>query len=370
MRTPVGQESDATLVEAARRGDQAAFAALIERHRPSLLMLCRRLLRHPVLADEAEDVAQDAALQALLSLPALRQPEHFGAWLRGIGLHLCQRRLRERTRPADSWEALLASRRGRLVPAAMPGPEEAAERWELGRVLLDAIEELPVGQRDAVRLFYLGNCTYEETGATLGICTGAVKTRLHKARSTLQRRFWAPLSAAATAVSDRSGFAAVPAEVRAIHEAGHAVMAHLHGVSIHRVSIDLPAPHGAAHPARPSPALRASRPEMPSPLPPSPPAAQMAMILAGEAAHFLRSGRRQAIDGSDDRARAGRVARDAAAGDDVEAALILEQQWTRTRERLDQPQAWARVERLAAALLERRTIEGDRLNALVAGAPS
>jgi bifunctional DNase/RNase len=54
--------------------------------------------------------------------------------------------------------------------------------------VLAAIAALPRGQRDAVALFYLADLSHAQISARLGISTGAVKTRLHKARASLQTR--------------------------------------------------------------------------------------------------------------------------------------------------------------------------------------
>ncbi len=65
-------QTDRTLVEAARNGDRGAGQALLARHYPMLLTLCHRMMGDAFLA---EDVAQEAAIQALLSLDRLREPE-------------------------------------------------------------------------------------------------------------------------------------------------------------------------------------------------------------------------------------------------------------------------------------------------------
>ena len=180
-------DSDATLVSTVRAGDKRAFATLFERHRPTLQALCRRTCGNSI---QVEDVVQEAAVQALLGIDRLRRPERFGAWLAGIGLNVC--RLWLRRRPDDEW-SLDALYGGRLIPepaAREPGPEDVAEAADLAGRVRCAVDDLPAGQRSAILLFYLAGMTYAETAATLGIKTGAVKTRLHKARRTLQHRLW------------------------------------------------------------------------------------------------------------------------------------------------------------------------------------
>ncbi|MGH2682646.1 MAG: RNA polymerase sigma factor, partial [Actinomycetota bacterium] len=70
---PGGADTD--LVMAAREGNRAALGLLLTKHRPALMALCSRMLRDPMLA---EDVAQEACLQAMLGLDSLLRPESFG----------------------------------------------------------------------------------------------------------------------------------------------------------------------------------------------------------------------------------------------------------------------------------------------------
>lgn len=179
------RKSDAELVRAARGGDKEAFATLFGRHRPLLVALCRRALGDPVLS---EDATQEAALTAMLNLDRLRRTDRFGPWLGGIGLNICRRLLRERSRDAWSWEALHGGRRESQIPDGAPGLEELAEAADIAARTRDAIAVLPPGQRAAVVLFYLSDMTHAETAALLGIEVNAVKTRLHKARKTLKRQ--------------------------------------------------------------------------------------------------------------------------------------------------------------------------------------
>ncbi|MBC8078365.1 MAG: hypothetical protein H7Y32_19965, partial [Chloroflexales bacterium] len=84
---------DAALVAQVLAGERAAFEPLLLRHSPSVERLCRRLLGS---ASEAEDVAQEASIQAFLGLRQLQQPARFGPWLHAIAANLARKALRRR----------------------------------------------------------------------------------------------------------------------------------------------------------------------------------------------------------------------------------------------------------------------------------
>ncbi|MGH2614762.1 MAG: bifunctional nuclease domain-containing protein [Thermomicrobiales bacterium] len=194
-------EQDAPLVHAARGGDKTALGVLLTRHRPLLLAVCRRALGDDALA---EDAAQEASLLALLNLDRLRSPERFGSWLAGIGLNVCHRWNRQRSRDAWSWQAVAG---GRIVTEPVdpaPAPADEVEAVELREWVERAVAGLPPGQRAAVVLHYLMGLTQAEAAALLGIEVGTVKTRLHKARANLRQRLWDAAADAATREEERA----------------------------------------------------------------------------------------------------------------------------------------------------------------------
>jgi uncharacterized protein len=173
-------QDDASLVAQVLGGDPSAFGPLIDRHRPAAMRLARRLLSHPA---DAEDVVQEALLQAFLGLHALRLTERFGAWLLGIVVNLC--RMRWRGRPAvyalEDWEG------GRVVPGAtwvdlQPSPDVMAEAQELHGLVLGAIALLPAEPQQAVRRHYLEGLTLWDIAGLAGVPVGTINARLHRAR--------------------------------------------------------------------------------------------------------------------------------------------------------------------------------------------
>src|SRR5438132_14039473 len=96
---PAQASVDAELVLRSLRGDEDAFAALFDRHAPRVYALAYQLLGDRT---EAEDITQDAFLQALSALPTLRQPGVFGAWVARIATNARLRTLRRSGRlPQD-----------------------------------------------------------------------------------------------------------------------------------------------------------------------------------------------------------------------------------------------------------------------------
>lgn len=88
-----GVPTDAELVALAVEGERGAFRQLYDRHVDRVTLRAGRLLRSKF---EAQDVVQDAFLEALRDLRKLREPARFGAWLERIVVHQVHRRFRKR----------------------------------------------------------------------------------------------------------------------------------------------------------------------------------------------------------------------------------------------------------------------------------
>lgn len=171
-------EQDADLVIQARDGNSLAFASLMDRYYPSVLKFCRRVL---LSAWDAEDVAQEAALQVFLGLGRLEQPARFGAWFHAIAANLARKALRRRQ--SASLEEL---REGIaftvLWTETPPTPEEAAVARETHEFILAALDGISKVNRDAVVAFYLSGYDQKELAALKHVPISTIRGRLYQGR--------------------------------------------------------------------------------------------------------------------------------------------------------------------------------------------
>jgi RNA polymerase sigma-70 factor (ECF subfamily) len=324
------------LVRLAVGGDRAAFAALVTPHVADLTRLCRRVAG-PALAD---DCVQDTLLLALLRLQSLREAGLFEHWLRGVAFRVC-RRTRARLAPHAPLPAEDEQLGTWLLgPGLAPSLDETLVGADLVRSVRSAVADLPTGQRRAVELFYLRGSSYEEAAGALGIPVGALKTRLHKARAALARHYRLDDGPRPPRLDDRT---------LSVHESAHAVLGWQEGDRVLRIAIT---PRAEANLGF----VRSAEPIAAG--------ARLVMLMAGEAGVARALPHRPRSD-SGDRAAAARIARAATGGDDVESALAIASALDAARRRLEDPTTWSIVERVAEALVIRRTLDADEFRTLV-----
>jgi RNA polymerase sigma-70 factor (ECF subfamily) len=186
MRDPTrdlaSDAAETALVDRARRGDAAAFDALVRRHLPGALVAAERLLGD---RSDAEDLVQDAFLRALDRLPLLDPDRPFGPWfytlLRNLGINQLRARKVRHTEP----EALDAASGDAL-------PDEAMIRTEVRERFDAALAALSPRQREIVMLFEVEGWKGVEIAEHLGLTPENVRWHLHQARKLL-RTALAPL---------------------------------------------------------------------------------------------------------------------------------------------------------------------------------
>lgn len=200
VHAPVGevdrQITVTELVLAAQAGDRAALGELFERYRPAIVALAFRRVHN---AHEAEELAQDVFVQAMLKLDQLRTPEAFGGWLRQIVHRMAINRLcRNKSATSCDPETLEAT----CVDDA--SPESEIEDREQAAAVRSGISRLGKLDQQTLKAFYLRGQSLIQMSDEFGAPIGTIKRRLHTARKRLAETMkdtstadhWAPTQVA------------------------------------------------------------------------------------------------------------------------------------------------------------------------------
>jgi RNA polymerase sigma factor (sigma-70 family) len=170
--------ADAVLLERyTSRREEAAFAALVRRHGPLVLSVCRRVLYHE---HDAEDAFQAVFCVLARKAGSISKRSSIGAWLHAVTYRIARKALAQRSRRPMS---------GTNLPelAAVEDSPEWAWR-ELRTVLDEEVNRLPDTCRRAFVLCYLQGKTNEQAAVELGCPLGTVLSRLARARECLRVR--------------------------------------------------------------------------------------------------------------------------------------------------------------------------------------
>lgn len=171
-------------VRAAARGDQEAFAGLVDATRTLVSSIALAILRD---VEASHDVAQDVFLSAWRDLGKLRNPASFLPWLRQMTRNRAHHVLRDRVRArrvisdAEADDLLAAATDPR------PGAGEVLLAEEERQLLAAALEELSDESREVITLYYREGRSVRQVADLLGLREDAVKQRLSRARSRLRQ---------------------------------------------------------------------------------------------------------------------------------------------------------------------------------------
>jgi RNA polymerase sigma-70 factor, ECF subfamily len=183
-RQHLPERTDRELVNAAREGDGEAFGLLVRRHQRRVYRLAVHLLKSGA---EAEDVTQETFVRAYGALDRFDGRSEPFTWIYRICVNLSLNALRSRkTRRASSpddprIEGLLIDNR----PAGGSPARSSADK-QLGRALVEGIDELSDTLRTTLVLVCIDGLSHAEAGEVLGCPEGTVAWRVHEARKKLR----------------------------------------------------------------------------------------------------------------------------------------------------------------------------------------
>jgi RNA polymerase sigma-70 factor (ECF subfamily) len=168
------ETSDTDLVHAAVGGDAAAFETLYRRHVPRVYSTVLRLSGYD--HGQAEELVQEAFVNAWRKLDSFRHQSAFGTWMYRLAVNTALMALRARA--ADPVTGIPADH----LPEPAEQPFCPAERDELER----AVAALPPRARAVLVLHDIEGWRHDDIAAELGIANGTSKTQLHRARNLLR----------------------------------------------------------------------------------------------------------------------------------------------------------------------------------------
>jgi RNA polymerase sigma factor (sigma-70 family) len=176
--------SDAELLERFVAGrdeaGEANFRALVARHGPMVLRVCRSVLDDP---HDAEDAFQVTFLALARKAGSIRKHGSLGSWLHGTALRVAKKaQIAARRRLAR--ESRVAEARATIASASQPSIDDT----ELMPILHEEIERLPANYRAPIVLCYLEGMTHDQAALELGWPVGTVRGRLARARDLLRSR--------------------------------------------------------------------------------------------------------------------------------------------------------------------------------------
>ena len=171
-------------IEAARRGDQDAFASLVHLYEQRVMALALRMCRSP---EDAAEAAQEAFLAAGQGLPNFRGESSFSTWLYRLTSNACVDLLRREGRHRGAAGPSLNDEESDLrLPDDAPGPQEQAERRELREQIETALQALTPEHRQVLVLREMHQLSYDEIAQVLKLDVGTVKSRINRGRKQLR----------------------------------------------------------------------------------------------------------------------------------------------------------------------------------------
>ncbi len=160
-------------------GDLGGFEGIVARWQAPLINLAYRFVRDRA---RAEDMAQEAFVQAFKQLARFRGESAFSTWLFALALNVYRSALRRRPIPSVPLEAV-----AELAGTESP-PHLALEQSQREDLVRRSVNALPPRYRDALTVYYFQDMDLAETAEVLQVPEGTAKAWLHRGRNLLRRK--------------------------------------------------------------------------------------------------------------------------------------------------------------------------------------
>ena len=182
------KETDKQLVARVKKGDKRAFDLLVLKHQYKVHAIVGRYIKD---FDEVNDVTQEAFIKAYRAMAKFRGDSQFYTWLYRIAVNTAKNYLVSRNRRPPASDVDVADAEyysGSENLKDVGSPEQLMYRDELEQVVDNAIKNLPEDLRTAVTLREFEGLSYEEIAEVMGCPVGTVRSRIFRARESIDQQ--------------------------------------------------------------------------------------------------------------------------------------------------------------------------------------
>lgn len=179
---------DQALVERVQKGDKKAFDILVLKYQQRVMNILSRYVRD---AAEVQDLAQETFIKAYRALATFRGDSAFYTWVYRIAINTAKNFLvaQGRRPPRDDVEASDAEQySGADGLQENASPERILLKDEIAEMVFNTIEELPDDLKMAITLREIDGLSYDEIAETMSCPIGTVRSRIFRARETIDEK--------------------------------------------------------------------------------------------------------------------------------------------------------------------------------------
>jgi RNA polymerase sigma factor (sigma-70 family) len=181
-------KNDLLMVEEAKKGNEKAFASLMNRYRDSIYYMLLKMVNNP---SDAEDLTIEAFGKAFRNIDSYTPQYAFSTWLFMIATNNCIDFVRKKQSspvPLDQGNEVIDDLT-HSIQSDLPDPEETLINEQKITTLRNIVNQLKSPYREIIELRYYKEYSYEEIATELNIPLGTVKAQLYRAKTLLYNIF-------------------------------------------------------------------------------------------------------------------------------------------------------------------------------------
>ena len=180
--------TDKEIIERVKNGDKKAYDLLVLKYQQRVINLISRFVKNYA---DALDISQETFIKAYKALPNFRGESAFYTWLYRIAVNTAKNHLTVQSRKitkSDYDVAEIEQIEGNMTLTEQTTPENLLIKDELQETILNTIENLPEDLKSAIMLREIEGLSYEEIAAVMECPVGTVRSRIFRARETIDNK--------------------------------------------------------------------------------------------------------------------------------------------------------------------------------------